>query len=84
MYAKVQIDKGEKITLNKIKFVRPNNLISPKEANKFINKKAKSLIKKSQPINFKKCLNKKIYRCFKIIKKCPLCGSKKKNKDNQK
>ena len=31
LYAKVQIDKGEKITLNKIKFVRPNNLISPKE-----------------------------------------------------
>ena len=53
LYAKVQIDKGEKITSNKIKFVRPNNLISPEEANKFINKKAKSLIKKSQPINFK-------------------------------
>ena len=53
LYAKVQIDKGEKITLNKIKFVRPKNLISPKEINKFINKKAKSLIKKSQAINFK-------------------------------
>ena len=53
IYAKVQIDKGEKITLDKIKLVRPYNLISPKEIKKFLNKKAKSLIKKSQPINFK-------------------------------
>ena len=53
LYAKVQIDKGEKITLNKIKLVRPFNSISPKEINKILNKKAKSLIKKSQAINFK-------------------------------
>ena len=53
LYAKVQINKGEKITLNKIKLVRPHNLISPKKINKFLNKKAKSLIKKSQAINLK-------------------------------
>ena len=53
LYAKVQIDKGEKITLDKIKLVRPYNLISPKQIKKFLNKKAKSLIKKSQAINFK-------------------------------
>ena len=53
LYAKVQIDKDEKITLNKIKLVRPYNSISPKNLNKIINKKAKSSIKKSQAINFK-------------------------------
>ena len=53
LYAKVQIDKGKKITLKKIKLVRPYNSISPKKINKILNKKAKSLIKKSQAINFK-------------------------------
>ena len=53
IYAKVQIDKGEKITLDKIKLVRPYNSLSSKEIKNILNKKAKSLIKKSQPINIK-------------------------------
>ena len=53
IYAKVQIGKGEKITLDKIKLVRPYNSLSSKEIKKILNKKAKSLIKKSQPINIK-------------------------------
>ena len=39
LYAKVQIDKGEKITLDKIKLVRPYNLISPKQIKNFLIKK---------------------------------------------
>ena len=53
IYAKVQIGKGEKITLDKIKLVRPYNSLSSKEIKKILNKKEKSLIKKSQPINIK-------------------------------
>ena len=59
LYAKVQIDKGKKITLKKIKLVRPYNSISPKKINKILNKKAKSLFKKSQAINFKSVWIKK-------------------------
>ena len=53
LYAKVQINKGERITLDKIKLVRPFNSLSTKKIKDILNKKAKSLIKKSQPIYIK-------------------------------
>tara|TARA_Y100000590_G_scaffold219798_1_gene248885 strand:+ start:16431 stop:17429 length:999 start_codon:yes stop_codon:yes gene_type:complete len=53
LYAKVQINKGEKITIDKIKFVRPFNSLSSIKIEDILNKKAKFLIKKSQPINIK-------------------------------
>ena len=52
-YAKVQINKGEKITINKIKYVRPFNRLSSTKIENILNKKAKSLIKKSHPIFIK-------------------------------
>jgi len=53
LYAKVQINKGERITMDKIKFVRPFNSLSSIKIESILNKKAKSLIKKSQPILIK-------------------------------
>jgi len=53
IYAKRQINKGERITLNKIKLVRPFNLFSFNKIDDVLNKKAKSIIKKSQPIYLK-------------------------------
>ncbi len=53
LYAKVQINKGEKITQDKIKLVRPFNSLSPSKIKNILKKKAKSLIKKSHPINLK-------------------------------
>ena len=52
-YAKVQINKGEKITMDKIKLVRPFNFFSSKKLKNILNKKTKTLIKKSQPIYIK-------------------------------
>ena len=52
-YAKTQINKGEKITKDKIKFVRPFNSLSSNRIKDILNKKAKTLIKKSQPIFLK-------------------------------
>ena len=53
LYATVKIKKGEKITMDKIKFVRPFNSLSSIKIDDVLNKKAKSLIKESQPINIK-------------------------------
>jgi len=53
LYAKVQINKGERITMDKIKFVRPFNSLSSITIENILNKKAKSIIKKSQPIYIK-------------------------------
>ena len=53
LYAKVQINKGEKITIDKIKLVRPYNSLSSNKINDVLNKKAKTLIKKSHPIYLK-------------------------------
>ena len=53
LYAKVQINKGERITMDKIKLVRPFNSLSSKKIEEILNKKAKSIIKKSQPIYIK-------------------------------
>lgn len=52
-YAKVQINKGEKITMDKIKLVRPFNFFSSNKLKNILNKKTKTLIKKSQPIYIK-------------------------------
>lgn len=53
LYAKVQINKGETITADKIKLVRPFNSFSSKKISDVLNKKVKSLIKKSHPIYLK-------------------------------
>lgn len=53
LYATVKINKGEKITMDKIKFVRPFNPLSSIKIDDVLNKKAKSLIKESQPIYIK-------------------------------
>ena len=53
LYAKVQINKGETITMDKIKLVRPFNPSSSKNIKNILNKKAKSSIKKSYPIYVK-------------------------------
>ena len=53
LYAKIQINKGERITMDKIKLVRPFNSLSSNKIEDILNKKAKSLIKKSQPIYIK-------------------------------
>ena len=53
LYAKIQINKGERITMDKIKLVRPFNPLSSNKIEDILNKKAKSLIKKSQPIYIK-------------------------------
>ena len=53
IYAKKQINKGERITLDKIKLVRPFNFFSFNKIDDVLNKKAKSIIKKSQPIYLK-------------------------------
>ena len=53
LYATVKINKGEKITIDKIKFVRPFNSLSSIKIDDVLNKKAKSIIKKSQPIYIK-------------------------------
>jgi N,N'-diacetyllegionaminate synthase len=53
LYATVKINKGEKITMDKIKFVRPFNSLSSIKIDDVLNKKAKSSIKKSQPIYIK-------------------------------
>jgi len=50
LYAKTKINKGERITMDKIKLVRPFNSLSSNKIEDILNKKAKSLIKKSQPI----------------------------------
>lgn len=53
VYAKRQINKGEKLTLDKIKLVRPFNSFSFNKIEDVLNKKVKSKIKKSQPIYIK-------------------------------
>ena len=53
LYAKIQINKGERITMDKIKLVRPFNSLSSNKIEDILNKKAKYLIKKSQPIYIK-------------------------------
>ncbi len=53
LYAKVQINRGERITADKIKLVRPFNSLSSNKINDVLNKKAKFLIKKSHPIYLK-------------------------------
>ena len=53
LYAKIQINKGERITMDKIKLVRPFNSLSSSKIEDVLNKKAKSLIKKSQSIYIK-------------------------------
>jgi N,N'-diacetyllegionaminate synthase len=53
LYATVKINKGEKITIDKIKFVRPFNSLSSIKIDDVLNKKAKSIINKSQPIYIK-------------------------------
>lgn len=49
-HAKVQIKKGERITIEKVKLVRPFHHLSSDKLEDILSKKAKSLIKKSQPI----------------------------------
>ena len=39
LYAKVQINKGEKITIDKIKLVRPYNSLPPSKINNILKKK---------------------------------------------
>ena len=53
IYAKCQIQKNEFVTADKIKIVRTYASLSPNKIKKILNKKTKTLIKKSQPIKIK-------------------------------
>jgi len=53
IYAKTKINKGEKITMGKIKMVRPFNSLSTNKIKDILNKKAKTLIKSNQAITKK-------------------------------
>lgn len=57
IYLKVDIKKGQKITKDKVKVVRPYKYFSPNEINKILNKKAKINLKKSQPLSLKSVSN---------------------------
>ena len=49
----MDIKKGQKITKDKIKLVRPYKFFSTSEINRILNKKAKINLKKGQPLSFK-------------------------------
>ena len=57
IYLKTNIKKGETITKDKIKLVRPFQILLTSEMNKVLNKKAKKNLDKNQPISLKHIIN---------------------------
>ena len=57
IYARSNFKKGDKITLDKIKFVRPFKFLSVNDLNKVLNKLVKKKINKSEPLSIKSIKN---------------------------
>ena len=57
IYLKSDLKKGDKITFDNIKFVRPFKFLSTSEINKVLNKSVKKKINKNEPLSLKNIKN---------------------------
>ena len=57
IYLKSDLKKGDKITFDNIKFVRPFKFLSTSEINKVLNKSVKKKINKTEPLSLKNIKN---------------------------